>query len=77
MLDPHGHFWLLDQDRERLLERRALERAARSGRPHGSWFARSGIGRLNRAWRLASAARSRVRSRRVNGGPAPTGPLPF
>ena len=77
MLDHQGHLWLLDQDRERLLERRALERAARSGRPKGSSLAQGGIGDLNRTRRLASAARSWVRVRRASGGPASTGPLPL
>jgi hypothetical protein len=77
MLDHESHFWMLDQDRERLLEQRALERAARTGRPRPSWFALSRIGHLGDGWRLASAAAARVRSRRAIGRPAPTGPQPF
>jgi hypothetical protein len=77
MLDHHGHFFLLDQDRERLLEQRAIERAARSGRPARSWFARSVMSRIDQVWRLTIAAAARIGSVRAPGDPGPTGPLPI
>ena len=30
-MDPSSHFWIIEQDRERAMTRRALERAAREG----------------------------------------------
>lgn len=43
IMDPTTHLWLVEQDRERAMTQRALERAARAGGEHRPDEARGGI----------------------------------
>jgi hypothetical protein len=43
IMDPTTHLWLVEQDRERAMTQRALERAARAGGEQRPWLARGGI----------------------------------
>ena len=56
VMDPTTHLWLVDQDRERAMTRRALQRAARDGGEQRPWLARGGILDLATVLRRAEAS---------------------
>jgi hypothetical protein len=56
IMDPTTHLWIVEQDRERAMTRRALERAARAGGEQRPWLARGGILGLARAFQQAGAS---------------------
>jgi hypothetical protein len=55
-MDPTTHLWLVEQDRERAMTQRALERAARAGGEQRPWQARGGILGLARALHQAGVS---------------------
>jgi len=55
IMDPTTHLWLVEQDRERAMTRRALQRAARAGGEQRPWIARGGILGFATALRRAGA----------------------
>ena len=72
IMDPTTHLWLVEQDRERAMTRRALERAARAGGEQRPWLARGGILGLATVLRRAGASISTFtfggpRSTQLNG----------
>jgi hypothetical protein len=54
-LHPETHLWLIEQDRERAMAKRALERAAREGGQQNPGVARGGISGLVRVLRQSVA----------------------
>jgi hypothetical protein len=66
LMHPESHIWLVDQDRERAMTQRALERAARSGGSERPGLVRGGIVSFARFVRRAGAA---VLTRRPAGAP--------
>jgi hypothetical protein len=54
-MDPTTYLWLVEQDRERAMTQRALERAARSGGEQRPWLARGGILGFARVLRRAGS----------------------
>ncbi|MDO8483533.1 MAG: hypothetical protein Q7S35_01165 [Candidatus Limnocylindrales bacterium] len=55
-MDPYTHLWLVEQDRERAMTQRALERAARSGGAQTPGLARGGISLAQVLRQVSSAA---------------------
>jgi hypothetical protein len=70
-LHPEIYLRLIEQDREREMTQRALERAARSGGEQRPGLARGGINAVARVRGLAAAALTHVRF----GGSQPTSSL--
>lgn len=77
-MHPDAYLHLLEQDRERAMTQRALERAARAGGLQRPGLARGGITSLVRAIRTAAAAAGRVRPGGFSGfgGSRSSSPLP-
>ena len=57
---PQTHIWLVDQDRERGMTRRALERAARSGGEQRPGLVRGGIIGFSRLLRRAGSSVNQI-----------------
>jgi hypothetical protein len=57
-MDAQTHLWLVEQDRERAMAQRALERAARAGGEQRPGLARGGITSFAQAIRRAGSALS-------------------
>jgi hypothetical protein len=55
-MHPETYLWMVEQDRERAMAQRALERAARSGGEHRPGLARGGITSFARVLRRAGEA---------------------
>jgi hypothetical protein len=72
-IDPETHLWLIEQDRERAMAKRALERAARDGGVQRPGLARGGISALVRVLRQAAAPSGRPRSASPSGTSEVTG----
>ena len=72
-MHPEAHLWLTDQDRERAMTQRALERAARSGGVQTPGLARGGITSLARVLRRAGSAASHLRVGAPRPSADPTG----
>jgi hypothetical protein len=53
---PNAHLWLQEQDRERMLAQRALQRAAREGRDQRADVDRGGINAFARLRNAVSSA---------------------
>ena len=70
-MHPKTFLWLQEQDRERAMTQRALERAARSGGEQRPGLARGGITGFARILRRAGAAATSLHL----GGPRPTADL--
>jgi hypothetical protein len=64
-LHPETHIWLIEQDRERAMAKKALERAAREGGQQNPGVERGGISGLVRVIRQSAAA--------IHLGPATSG----
>ena len=60
-MHPRTFLWLQEQDRERLLTQRALERAARAGGEQRPGLARGGISSFARLLRKSGSALSNIR----------------
>lgn len=60
-MDPYTHLWLVEQDRERAMTQRALERAARAGGAQTPGLARGGITSFVRVLRRAGSAVAHIR----------------
>lgn len=75
-MHPTTHLWMIEQDRERAMTQRALERAARSGGEQHPGLARGGISGFTRILRQATGAASRLhlghhsRTARPTGSPS-------
>jgi len=67
-MHPTTQLWILEQDRERAMTQRALERAARSGGEQHPGLARGGIGSFARVLRWAASAATHLHV----GHPSPT-----
>lgn len=67
-MHPTTYLWILEQDRERAMTQRALERAARSGGAQHPGLARGGISSFTRVLRRAASAAARLHL----GNPSPT-----
>lgn len=67
---PKTYLWLMDQDRERMFQQRALERAARSGGEQRPGLARGGITGFFRDLRQTASGALRFR---FGSGPHPIG----
>ena len=65
-MHPETHLWLQEQDRERMFQQRALERAARSGGEQRPGLVRGGIASIVKFVRQATSPRA--------GEPAATDP---
>jgi hypothetical protein len=61
-MHPDQYLWLVEQDRERAMTKRALERAAREGGEQHPGVARGGIIGFVRAFREAASATFNLRS---------------
>jgi uncharacterized protein (DUF2267 family) len=72
-MHPDSYLWLIEQDRERAMAQRALERAAREGGEQRPDLARGGISALFRVLRQA-AATVNLRSAGPSGTSQLTGP---
>jgi len=64
-MHPKTYLWLQEQDRERMFQQRALQRAALSGGEHRPGLVRGGIASIVKFVREATSGL---------GGPAQTGP---
>jgi hypothetical protein len=73
-MHPDSYLWLIEQDRERALAQRALERAAREGGEQRPDVARGGISALIRILRQAASATTNLRSAGPRGTSQLTGP---
>lgn len=73
-MHPETYLWLVEQDRERAMAQRALERAAREGGEQRPGLARGGITGLFRALRLVASATIHLRSAGPSGTSQVTGP---
>jgi hypothetical protein len=65
-MHPKTYLWLQEQDRERMFQQRALQRAARSGGEQRPGIVRGGIASIVKFVRQAASPR--------HGGPAETDP---
>ena len=65
-MHPKTYLWLQEQDRERMFQQRALQRAARSGGEQRPGLVRGGIASIVKFIRSATSPQS--------GGPAATDP---
>ena len=63
-LDPQTYLWMVEQDRERAMTQKALERAARSGGEQRPGLARGGITSLAKLLRQAGTT---ITSIKLNG----------
>lgn len=54
-MHPDTHLWMVEQDRERAMHQRALERAARSGGDQRPGLVRGGISTFARVLRQAGS----------------------
>lgn len=70
LVDRSQYLWLMDQDRERMFQQRALERAARSGGEQRPGLARGGITGFFRDLRQTASGALRFR---FGSGPHPIG----
>ena len=70
-LHPNDYLWMAEQDRDRAMAQRALERAARSGGNDQPGAVRGGLTSLAAILRRAAAATTQIRF----GGSNPTAPL--
>ena len=70
-MHPKTYLWLQDQDRERLMTQRALQRAAREGGEQRTGEARGGLSSFASLLRKAGSAVVNIRI----GGPRPTSTL--
>ena len=70
-LHPNDYLWMAEQDRDRAMAQRALERAARSGGTDQPGAVRGGLTSLAAILRRAAAATSQIRL----GGSNPTAPV--
>jgi hypothetical protein len=70
-LHPNQYLWMAEQDRDRAMAQRALERAARSGGEDHPGAVRGGLTSLATIIRRAAAATTQIRV----GGSTPTAPL--
>ena len=61
-MHPETYLWLIEQDRERAMTKRALERAAREGGQQHPGHDRGGISGLVRAIRQSAATTIHLRS---------------
>ena len=73
-MHPDSYLWLIEQDRERALAQRALERAAREGGEQRPGLARGGISGLIRVLRTVASATINLRSAGPSGTSQLTGP---
>jgi hypothetical protein len=76
LMHPNSHLWLVEQDRERAMTQRALERAARSGGSQRPGLVRGGIISFAGFLRRVAAAAVQLRpgvARRTSGLPGPSG----
>lgn len=73
-MHPETHLWLVEQDRERAMTQRALERAARAGGTQRPGLARGGITGFARVLRRAATAAVHVLPGRPRQTPHLTGP---
>ena len=67
-MHPKTYLWLQEQDRERMFQQRALQRAAQSGGEHKPGIVRGGIASIVKFVRQATSPRA--------GGPAATDSTP-
>ena len=67
-MHPDTHLWLVEQDRERAMTQRALQRAARAGGTQRPGLARGGIANIARVLRAGASAVAQFN----RGGPRPT-----
>ena len=65
-MHPKTYLWLQEQDRERMFQQRALQRAAQSGGEHRPGLVRGGIASIVKFVRQATSPRA--------AGPAETDP---
>lgn len=70
-MHPKTYLWLQEQDRERMLTERALQRAAREGGEQRPGLARGGISSFARFLRKTGSAVTHIRL----GGPRETSSL--
>ena len=70
-LHPNDYLWMAEQDHDRAMAQRALERAARSGGTDQPGAVRGGLTSLAAILRRAAAATTQLRL----GGSNPTAPL--
>jgi hypothetical protein len=67
-VDPQTYLWMVDQDRERAMAQRALERAARSGGEQRPGLARGGFTSVAKLLRQAGTTITQF----TIGGPSAT-----
>ena len=70
-LHPNDYLWMADQDRDRAMAQRALERAARSGGDDHPGAVRGGLSSLAAILRRAAATTTQIRL----GGSRPSAPV--
>jgi hypothetical protein len=63
-MHPDTYLWLVEQDRERAMTKRALERAAREGGAQQPGFVRGGISSFARILRASASAVTHLHPRR-------------
>ena len=73
-MHPESYIEMVDQDRERAMTQRALQRAAREGGAKQPGQARAGIVGLAASLRSAATTAFHVRSRRPGGDSSPALP---
>ena len=73
-MHPDTYLWLVEQDRERAMTKRALQRAAREGGEQRPGLARGGITAFVRVLRTVASATINLRSAGPSGTSQVTGP---
>ncbi len=73
-MHPDSYLWLIEQDRERAMTQRALERAAREGGEQQPGLARGGISGFVRTVRQTAAATINFRAAGPGGAARMSGP---